>query len=81
MNCLNHSDIIVFPLAGLRKHEGHSEKLAIYNGKEFVFTGSKFSVATIAKLFWRYGMDVYNINSWVENMLDKFDRSVVHVKL
>ncbi|XP_064601062.1 prenylcysteine oxidase 1-like [Liolophura sinensis] len=67
-------------LFGLRKREGHSEKLAIYDGKKFVFTGSKFNIATMAKMFWRYGMDVYNINSWVENILDKFERVYHHLE-
>ena len=40
--------------------------MGIYDGEDVVFTTSDYSMVTLAKLFWRYGMDIYNIKSWVE---------------
>ncbi|XP_052229609.1 prenylcysteine oxidase 1-like [Dreissena polymorpha] len=50
-------------------------RLGLYDGNEIVFSTSAYSPITLAKLFWRYGMDIYNIRSWVqENILNCMTR-------
>ena len=62
-----HMNIFYFPSEGLKK-DGQAEggKLGIYDGSEVLFTTSDWSLVTLAKLFWRYGMDIYNIKSWIQ---------------
>ena len=51
------------------KRNTHSESggLGLYDGNDIVFSTSSYSVVTIAKLFWRYGMDIYNVRNWVKD--------------
>ncbi len=48
----------------------------MYDGKEMVFTGSEWEAFLLAQLLWRYGLDTYRINDYVNNNLNKFDRYV-----
>ncbi|XP_013406982.1 prenylcysteine oxidase isoform X2 [Lingula anatina] len=48
--------------------------LGIYDGKEFVFTGSKYSLVMLSKLLWRYGYDVIRLNFFIQDLLSKFSR-------
>lgn len=50
-------------------------RLAIFDGEEVNFETSDYSPITVAKLFWRYGMDAYNIKNWVrEKLTDRISR-------
>lgn len=54
-------------MLGLQRDSKAEEgKLGIYDGNEVLFTTSDYSIVTLTKLFWRYGMDLYNIKNWVE---------------
>ena len=54
-------------IPGLQRDSKAEEgKLGIYDGNEVLFTTSDYSIITLTKLFWRYGMDIYNIKNWVE---------------
>ena len=49
-----------------RDNKAEGGKLGIYDGNEVLFTTSDWSLVTLTKLFWRYGMDIYNIKNWVQ---------------
>lgn len=49
--------------------EAESGKLGLYDGNEIVFSTSSYSWVTLAKLFWRYGMDIYNVRNWVKDKI------------
>ncbi|XP_071792006.1 prenylcysteine oxidase 1-like [Asterias amurensis] len=59
---------------GFKKSEGGNSLLSFYNGKEFVFTESKWAVVTLLRMLWRYGMDCFKIFSLVKSMLSSFSR-------
>ena len=62
-----HVWLLIFLIVGLERNlNPEGGKLGIYDGEDVVFTTSDYSMVTLAKLFWRYGMDIYNIKSWVE---------------
>ncbi|KAL4225246.1 Prenylcysteine oxidase 1 [Mactra antiquata] len=48
-----------------------SGRLGLYDGEDLLFTTSDYSAVTVAKLFWRYGMDIYNIKNWVKDKILK----------
>ncbi|XP_076114100.1 prenylcysteine oxidase 1-like [Mytilus galloprovincialis] len=50
-----------------RSHAGGT--LGIWNGEEVVVKTSKYKVVAMAQLLWRYGMDIYNIQNWVQTEL------------
>lgn len=53
-------------------------KLGIYDGKSFVFRESDFEWLTILKLMWRYGRNVVHWETFINEMLNKFDRIYKH---
>ena len=59
---------------GLSRRKECGGQMGIFNGEEYVFTDSKYDIVTIAKLFWRYGWDVYRLNKLTDNMLSNFAR-------
>lgn len=59
-------------LLGLeRDDKAEAGRLGIFDGNDIVFSTSDYTPVTIAKLFWRYGMDAYNIKTWVQNKILK----------
>ncbi|WAR01820.1 PCYOX-like protein [Mya arenaria] len=72
---LNFTDIL-----GL-ECDAHPEpgRLGIWNGEEVMFSTSDYLPVTLAKMFWRYGMDAYNIKNWVqENTLACMTKYTLH---
>ncbi|XP_069132692.1 prenylcysteine oxidase 1-like isoform X2 [Argopecten irradians] len=63
-------------ILGLEKRERSSgQTMGIFDGEEMVLTTSPYTVVTLAKMFWRYGMDIYNLQKWVSSdLLVKFKR-------
>ncbi|XP_062582100.1 prenylcysteine oxidase 1-like [Saccostrea cucullata] len=62
-------------LLGLEQIQVGGGTFGIFDGSSMRVTSSKYSLVTMAKLFWRYGMDIYNIDSWInEKLLSKFMR-------
>lgn len=59
---------------GLAKKKGCAGNLGLFNGEEYVFKDSSWSIVTLARLFWRYGYDIYRLNELTESMLGKFAR-------
>ncbi|CAL4249217.1 unnamed protein product, partial [Meganyctiphanes norvegica] len=59
---------------GLKKLGDCSGSLGIYDGNEYVFRDSSWSIVSLARLFYRYGWDVYRLNELTKNMLDNFAR-------
>lgn len=65
-------------LVGLEKSFStlKSERLGLYNGHDFDFIESNYNWLTALKVFWRYGDSIQQFNNFLNNMLNKFDRSV-----
>ncbi|XP_048728291.1 prenylcysteine oxidase 1-like [Ostrea edulis] len=62
-------------LLGLEHVNGDMGSFGIFDGSSMRITSNKYRVVTLAKLFWRYGMDIYNIDNWInEKLLAKFMR-------
>jgi hypothetical protein len=51
--------------------------LGLFDGQDMLFQTSDWTVVTLARFFWRYGMDIYNIRNWVnDKMMTPFSRLV-----
>ncbi|KAK3102245.1 hypothetical protein FSP39_009872 [Pinctada imbricata] len=61
-------------ILGLEQLKHDDGILGIFDGDEMRITTSSYSAVTLAKLFWRYGLDIYNIRSWVKDVTEKFSR-------
>ena len=64
-----------FYITGLKKLKSSepSALLGIYNGKEFSFYGSRWTLVNYIKLIWRYGLlDLYTMDKFITNMLKNF---------
>ncbi|XP_060072471.1 prenylcysteine oxidase-like [Ylistrum balloti] len=63
-------------ILGLEKRDEPSgETLGIFDGEEMRLTTSPYTLVTLWKMFWRYGMDIYNLQKWVNNdLMAKFKR-------
>jgi len=63
--------IVLDMFLGLERDE-HPEpgRLGIFDG-EMLFETSNYLPITLAKMVWRYGMDVYNIRNWVQEKVIK----------
>ncbi|XP_030849647.1 LOW QUALITY PROTEIN: prenylcysteine oxidase 1 [Strongylocentrotus purpuratus] len=57
-----------------RSAEGTDRTMGIYDGEEFVFQSSQYSIITLLKLLWRYGLDVFRMRWTISNLLKKFER-------
>ena len=44
----------------------------MYDGTEFVFLGSCWKIINYVKLLWRYGFDLFTMDSWVKGLLNEF---------
>ncbi|XP_033751430.1 prenylcysteine oxidase-like [Pecten maximus] len=63
-------------ILGLEKRERPSgQVMGIFDGEEMRMTTSPYTVVTLAKMFWRYGLDIYNLQKWVSSdLMVKFKR-------
>lgn len=61
-------------LLGLEKSPPSNEKYGIWNGDEFIFTASDWSIITIIKLLYRYGIQLYRLQSHINYMLEDFTK-------
>lgn len=59
---------------GLRQRDRESSRLGIFDGKQMVFDGSRWGMLTLGQLLWRYGWDIYRMQSFVDKMLANFRR-------
>lgn len=50
------------------------ERFAFWNGNEFVFEASDYQVVTLTKLLYRYGLEPFYLNNYIETILNDFDR-------
>ncbi|CAH1785351.1 unnamed protein product, partial [Owenia fusiformis] len=65
-------------MLGLKPRAKAHGILGIYNGEEMDFTGSSFSLVTMAKMFWRYGYDLIRLDTWNTHLLEKFSSIYDH---
>ncbi|KAK7068469.1 Prenylcysteine oxidase-like [Halocaridina rubra] len=59
---------------GLAQKKGCPSHFGLFDGDDYVFTDSNWMVVNFAKLFWRYGFDIYRLNKLTEDMLGNFAR-------
>ena len=58
----------------LEKKAGNEGKLGIYDGQDFVFVESNYTLLTLTKLVMRYGFDVLRMKRWVGGFLNSFEK-------
>lgn len=60
---------------GLQKKESCSDgQVGLFDGEKYVFRESSWFLVNIAKLIWRYGMDVMTLQRNLQETLKKFGR-------
>ncbi|ESO83268.1 hypothetical protein LOTGIDRAFT_236715 [Lottia gigantea] len=60
---------------GFKQSASLDGKMALYGPSGIILETSSWNFVTMAKFFWRYGMDIWNIGSFLkENFLDKFGK-------
>ena len=65
----------MFLFSGLKEKTGSgSNLLGIFNGKSFDFYGSDWSILTMGKLLWHYGLDILKIQSYIGDLMPHFKR-------
>ncbi|KAK3580906.1 hypothetical protein CHS0354_008196 [Potamilus streckersoni] len=51
--------------------DSDSDTFGLFNGDEMLFSTSDWSVISLMKLVWRYGLDIINIRNWVQEKVLK----------
>ncbi|KAH9518825.1 Prenylcysteine oxidase [Bulinus truncatus] len=52
-----------------------ADVLGLYDNENIVFETSQWTFVTLARLLWRYGLDIYKIHEWTKNIVaNKFNR-------
>ncbi|XP_032806540.1 prenylcysteine oxidase 1 [Petromyzon marinus] len=69
-----HMQSFVKDLGLKQRNDVPGEKLGIFNGEQFVFEESSWTVMDAVHLLWRYGLSYLRMQMWVEEILDKFLR-------
>ena len=59
----------------LKETKDRSEySIGIYDQNGIEFISSEWKLVTLAKMILRYGFSLFHLDSFVEKMLDEFDR-------
>ncbi|XP_071555111.1 prenylcysteine oxidase 1 [Temnothorax nylanderi] len=61
-------------LLGLEKKSPSKEKMGIWNGDEFVFIESDWSMISMWKLFYRYGYQPFTLQRHINSMIEDFTK-------
>ncbi|CAL1682199.1 unnamed protein product [Lasius platythorax] len=61
-------------LMGLDHNYLSEQKYGIWNGDEFVFEESTWYIVSMAKLFYRYGFQLYRLKSYVDDIVKDFGK-------
>ena len=65
----------MIPFVGFGKlHDDTDSRMGIYNGKEFLFLSTGYSLIDKIKLFFRYGMGLLKMNSFTSETVKKFEK-------
>ena len=65
----------MIPFLGFGKlHDDADSRMGIYNGKEFLFLSTGYSLIDKIKLFFRYGMGLLKMNSFTSETVKKFEK-------
>ncbi|XP_043559762.1 prenylcysteine oxidase-like [Chiloscyllium plagiosum] len=59
---------------GLKHRKNVPEKVALFNGEEFVFEETDWYLQDLFKMWWRYGFSLLRLQMWVEEIVEKFMR-------
>ncbi|KZC10292.1 Prenylcysteine oxidase-like [Dufourea novaeangliae] len=59
-------------LLGLEQKPPDNQKTGIWNGNEFVFEESNWEMMSFAKLLYRYGIQPFSLNRYVQTILNDF---------
>jgi len=52
-------------ILGLEKSPSSDEKYGIWNGDQFIFIASDWSIISWTKLLYRYGFQLYNLKRYL----------------
>jgi len=61
-------------LLDLKHRKPPEGRLAIYDGKEYVFIESNWEIFTYFKLFWRYGSNLLKLHWLIDELMQHFSR-------
>ncbi|KAM0734006.1 Prenylcysteine oxidase 1 [Formica fusca] len=61
-------------LLGLEQNFPSEQKYGIWNGDEFVYKESSWYIASMAKLFYRYGFQLYRLKRHIDDILEDFEK-------
>lgn len=50
--------------------------MGLWDGSKFLFEESTWHPMTVLKMLWRYGYGIFKLNSYIDDMLTKFERYV-----
>ena len=75
MSCL-HSRYqeYCFALVGLHPRASMNSRLGLYNGEKIVLTTSDYNLVSAARFFWRYGRDIFKLQTYIDDLLDNFSK-------
>jgi len=74
---LKVQNVTNFIKSGLQKRISvfKNERLGLYNGKDFDFIENDNHLINLMNILWRYGYSIKRLQEFINNMLDRFERS------
>lgn len=61
-------------LLGLERRSSTEQRMGLWNGDEFVFEESEWQLVSLAKLFYRYGVQPFSLNKYVHSVISDFGK-------
>ncbi|XP_015183644.1 PREDICTED: prenylcysteine oxidase-like [Polistes dominula] len=61
-------------LLGMEHKPSREQKFAIWNGTDIIFEASNIKIFTLAKLMYKYGIQPFKLNSYVDSILADFSK-------
>lgn len=58
----------------LEHRKSYGGHFGLYNGQQFVFQESTWSLVTFVQLLWRYGFDIFRLQNTISSLLNDFSR-------
>ncbi|XP_053984035.1 prenylcysteine oxidase 1-like isoform X2 [Hylaeus anthracinus] len=59
-------------LLGLEHVPSNNQRAGIWNGEEFVFEESNWEIVSLAKLFYKYGIQPFSLNRYINSIVNSF---------
>ena len=61
---------------GLHPRASVDSRLGLYNGEEVVLTTSEYNLVSAVRFYWRYGRDIFRLQTYIDEFLDSFNKYV-----